>query len=140
MIRSRRHLRFAPAPPLALLTLAALATTGALAGCGDGSDTPAKITAPSAASSAAGPSAAASLTPDRQETIFLDTTAAHLCSVQSRVYTDPAAMAEAYASRPVYAGLSDAQVEQYQQRVVADPAFAERLTGQLQRTCGSAPK
>ncbi|WP_327004924.1 hypothetical protein OHA72_59630 [Dactylosporangium sp. NBC_01737] len=34
--------------------------------------------------------------------------------------------------------LSDAQVEQYQQRVVADPGFADRLTGQIQLTCGSA--
>ena len=121
-----------------LLTLAALAVTAGLTGCGDeSSNTPAKISAPSAAGSHA-PSAAASLTPERQETVFLDTTAAHLCSVQSRVYTDPAAMAEAYASRPVYTGLSDAQVEQYQQRVVADPEFADRLTGQIQLTCGSA--
>lgn len=120
-----------------LLTLAA---TAALAGCGGGSGTPAEITAPSAASSAAGPSAAGSLTPERQETVFLDTTAAHLCSVQSRVYTDPGAMAEAYASKPAYAGLSNAQVEQYQRRVLTDPAFAGRLTGQIQQTCGSAPK
>lgn len=118
-----------------------LAAVAALAGCGDGSDTPAKITAPSVASSAAaGPSPAGSLTPERQETIFLDTTAAHLCSVQSRVYTDPAAMAEAYASKPVYAGISDAQVEQYQQRIVADPAFAGLLTDRIQQTCGAAPK
>jgi hypothetical protein len=121
-----------------LLALAVLAVAGGLAaGCGNESaNTPAKITAPSAAAGGA-PSAGASLTPERQETIFLDTTAAHLCSVQSRVYTDPAAMAEAYASKPVYTGLSDAQVEQYQQRVIADPAFANRLTGQIQQTCGS---
>ena len=119
-----------------LLTLAALAVTAGLTGCGDESpNTPAKITAPSAA---AGPSAGASVTPERQETIFLDTTAAHLCSVQSRVYTDPAAMAEAYASKPVYTGLSDALVEQFQQRVIADPEFANRLTAQIQHTCGSA--
>jgi hypothetical protein len=123
MIRSR-----------ALLTLA---VTACLAGCGDEPpDTPAKLTAPSAA--AAAPSASAPSTPERLEAIFLDTTAAHLCSVQSRVYTDPAAMASAYASRPVYTGLSDAQVEQYQRRVVADPAFADRLTGRIQQTCGSA--
>ncbi len=117
-----------------LLTVAVLALTGGLAGCGDSSNTPAKITAPSAAA----PTTAASLTPERAETIFLDTTAAHLCSVQSRVYTDPGAMAEAYASKPLYTGLSDAQVEQYQQRVIADPAFANRLTGQIQQTCGSS--
>ncbi|GAA1513597.1 hypothetical protein GCM10009827_030250 [Dactylosporangium maewongense] len=117
-----------------LLTIAALAVTAGLAGCGDeGSKTPAKISAPSTA----GPSASASLTPERMETIFLDTTAAHLCSVQSRVYTDPAAMADAYASKPLYTGLADAQVEQYQQRVIADPAFAERLTAQIQATCGT---
>jgi hypothetical protein len=120
-----------------LLTLAVLAVTAGLAGCGDeSSNTPAKITAPSAAAAAS--SAAGSLTPERAETVFLDTTAAHLCSVQSRVYTDPGAMASAYASRPVYTGLSDAQVEQFQQRVIADPAFANRLTGQIQQTCGSA--
>ena len=43
------------------------------------------------------------------------------------------------ASEPVYAGLSDAQVERYQQRLVADLAFAGRLTGRIQQTCGSAP-
>lgn len=42
---------------------------------------------------------AASLMRERQETIFLDTTAARLC-----------------------------------------PAFAGRLTGQIQQTCGSAPR
>ncbi|MFF5231299.1 hypothetical protein [Dactylosporangium sp. NPDC000521] len=123
MIRSR-----------ALLTIATLAVTAGLAGCGDeGAKTPAKITAPSA-----GPSASAPLAPERMEAIFLDTTAAHLCSVQSRVYTDPAAMAEAYASKPLYTGLADAQVEQYQQRVIADPAFAGRLTAQIQATCGTS--
>jgi hypothetical protein len=127
MIRSR-----------ALLTLAALAVASGLAGCGDEPpDTPAKITAPSAAAASA-PSASAPSTPERLEAIFLDTTAAHQCSVQSRVYTDPAAMASAYASRPLYTGLSDAQVEQYQQRVIADAAFADRLTGRIQQTCGSA--
>ena len=128
MIRSR-----------ALLALAVTAGLASTAGCADeSSNTPSKVTAPSAAPAASTPSAAASLTPERAETIFLDTTAAHLCSVQSRVYTDPAAMAEAYAGKPVYTGLSDAQVEQYQRRIIADPAFANRLTGQIQQTCGTA--
>lgn len=119
-----------------LLAAAALAVTAGLAGCGDES---AKITAPSAAAGApaGASSSAAPLTPERLETIFLDTTAAHLCSVQTRVYTDPSAMADAYASKPLYTGLTDAQVEQYQQRVIADPAFAARLTGQIQATCGT---
>jgi hypothetical protein len=58
-------------------------------------------------------------------------------TVSGGVYTDPSAMAEAYASKPVYAGLSDAQAEQFQQRIIADPAVGGRLTTQIQQTCGS---
>ncbi|MET7423248.1 hypothetical protein [Dactylosporangium sp. NPDC005555] len=130
MIRSR-----------ALLTLATVAlTAGLTAGCGDEpARTPAKISAPSAPTATAGPTVSGSLTPERMETIYLDTTAAHLCSVQSRVYTDPGAMADAYASKPIYSGLTDAQVEQYQKRTISDKDFAGRLTGQIQKTCGATP-
>ncbi|GAA3204549.1 hypothetical protein ACFO1B_42285 [Dactylosporangium siamense] len=123
-----------------LLALAALAVTAGLAGCGDEpANTRAKIAAPSVATGAS-PSASASLTPERLETIYVDTTAAHLCAVQSRVYTDPGAMADAYASKPIYAGLTDVQVEQYQQRIISDHEFASRLTQQIQQTCGTATK
>jgi hypothetical protein len=120
----------------ALLTAAALALTAAVAtglsACGRSSDTtPQEMQAPK-------PSASASLTADRRETIFLDATAAHLCSVQSQVYTDPGAMASAYASRPIYTDLTTAQVDELQQRVISDPAFADRLTQRIQATCATA--
>jgi hypothetical protein len=115
-------------------TLAGLAVVAGLSGCGSSGSTPQEIIAPSAAPAS---SAAPSLTPERRETIFLDATAAHLCSVQSQVYTDPGAMASAYASRPGYADLTTAQVDAYRQRVISDPAFADRLTRRIQQTCGS---
>ncbi|MET7395861.1 hypothetical protein ABZS66_20435 [Dactylosporangium sp. NPDC005572] len=46
-------------------------------------------------------------------------------------------MASAYASPPRYQGLNDAQVSEFQQRTISDPAFAERLTRQIQQTCGT---
>ncbi|WP_433615525.1 hypothetical protein ACQP2P_11845 [Dactylosporangium sp. CA-139114] len=121
MIRSR-----------ALLAAATLALTAGLCACGK-SGNPAKteIQAPK-------PSPSASLTQDRRETIFLDATAQHLCAVQSQVYTDPSAMASAYASRPVYTDLTAAQVDAFQQQVISDPAFADRLTRRIQATCGTA--
>ncbi|GGM09195.1 hypothetical protein ACFFX1_01440 [Dactylosporangium sucinum] len=113
-----------------LLVLLAAAATSATAGCGGSSGTTeATMAAPTRAAS---PSASAS--PEAQ---FLAATAAHLCSVQSRVYTDPAAMASAYAAQPRYQGLSDAQIGEFQQRTISDPAFAERLTRQVQQTCGT---
>jgi ABC-type uncharacterized transport system auxiliary subunit len=120
----------------ALLAAAVLALAAGLAACGDSSDnagdnTTQQMTAPK-------PTASASLTADRRETIFLDATAAHLCSVQSQVYTDPSAMASAYASRPIYTDLSTDQVESFQQRVISDAAFADRLTQRIQATCGTA--
>lgn len=127
--------------PRVLLTIATLAVAAAgLAGCGDGpANIPAKLGAPPAA---AGPSsttsAATAATAADPETIYVDTTAAHLCSVQARVYTDPGAMAAAYATKPIYSGLTDAQVEQYQRQIITDHDFAGRLTAQIQHTCGSA--
>ncbi|WP_433085993.1 hypothetical protein ACQP1P_12035 [Dactylosporangium sp. CA-052675] len=119
MIRSR-----------ALLAVATLALTAGLCACGkSGNSTKTQMQAPK-------PSA--SLTQDRRETIFLDATAQHLCAVQSQVYTDPSAMASAYASRPVYTDLTAAQVDALQQRVISDPAFADRLTRRIQATCGTA--
>ncbi|MFI5909456.1 hypothetical protein [Dactylosporangium sp. NPDC051541] len=124
MIRSR-----------ALLAAATLAVVAAgISACGksasnNGPDnTNQEMKAPKASATAA----------DRPETTFLDATAQHLCSVQSQVYTDPAAMASAYASQPLYTDLTAAQVEQFQQRVISDPAFADRLTQRVQATCGQA--
>jgi hypothetical protein len=115
----------------AALAVAALTLTAGASACGKSSDTaPQEIKPPAAAPSAP-------LTEQRREAIFLDATAAHLCSVQSQVYTDPNAMASAYASRPLYTDLTDAQVDAFQQRVVSDPAFADRLTQRIQSTCGA---
>jgi hypothetical protein len=114
------------------LAAAALAVVAAgVSACGRSSDTGQEMQAPQ-------PAASAPLTQDRREAIFLDATAAHLCSVQSQVYTDPSAMASAYASRPAYTDLTAAQVEEFQQRVIGDPAFADRLTRRIQATCGQA--
>jgi hypothetical protein len=122
MIRSRAL--------LAAATLAVVAT--GTAACGKSSDdTKQGMQAPKA-------SASASLNPDRRETIFLDATAQHLCAVQAQVYTDPSAMASAYASRPIYTDLTTAQVDAFQQRVITDSAFADRLTQRVQATCGQA--
>ena len=114
------------------LAVAALVLTG-VAACGRSSSsegTEQQMHAPQA-------SASASLTPQRREAIFLDATAAHLCAVQSQVYTDPSAMASAYASRPLYTDLTPAEVDGFQQRVLSDPAFADRLTQRIQATCGA---
>ncbi|MER7004402.1 hypothetical protein ABT297_15335 [Dactylosporangium sp. NPDC000555] len=118
MIRSR-----------APLVLAALALAAGVSACGGSSDT--------ATQEIKTPAPAASLTQDRRETIFLDATAAHLCSVQSQVYTDPSAMASAYASRPIYTDLTDGQVDDFQRRLTGEPAFADRLTQRIQSTCGT---
>jgi hypothetical protein len=115
------------ATALAALTLAALPLTA----CAKSSDTKQEIKAPVTTASA--PS-----TEQRRETIFLDATATHLCAIQSQVYTDPAAMASAYATEPLYTDLTPAQVDEFQQRVIADPAFADRLTQRIQQTCGTA--
>ncbi|GAA2641540.1 hypothetical protein GCM10010399_89180 [Dactylosporangium fulvum] len=130
MIRSRSLL------VLAGLALAGLALVAGTAGCGDAPDsTKARMATPSVAPVSA--SASAPLTPERREALFLAATAAHLCSVQSRVYTDPSAMASAYASQPVYQDLTAEQVTEFQQRIVSEPAFADRLTRQIQQTCGT---
>ncbi|GII24810.1 hypothetical protein [Planosporangium mesophilum] len=76
-------------------------------------------------------------TPSAEQT-FLDATAAHLCSVQSMVYADPKALADAYQATPEYPGLTPAQVERFRQRLTADATFARALTSATQRACGSA--
>jgi hypothetical protein len=76
-------------------------------------------------------------TPSAEQT-FLDVTAAHLCSVQSMVYADPKALADAYQAAPEYPGLTPAQVERFRQRLTADATFARALTSATQRACGSA--
>jgi hypothetical protein len=71
----------------------------------------------------------------RRETIYLEATAAHLCAVQSRVYTDPAEMAAAYSSRPRYAELTEAEVTAFDQRRATDDAFAARLAETIVAAC-----
>ncbi|MEV6930357.1 hypothetical protein AB0M46_38555 [Dactylosporangium sp. NPDC051485] len=114
----------------ALLAVTALALTASLSACGG--NAPQEIKAPA-------PTTTGPLTEERRETLFLDATATHLCGIQSRVYTDPGAMASAYASRPIYADLTDAQVDAFRQRLISDPAFAARLTEKMKVVCGTAP-
>jgi hypothetical protein len=102
-----------------------------------GSSPKATVSAPSAEPAPAVSSA--SLSPERAETIYLDATAAHLCAVQSRVYTDPKELADAYSTPPPYPQLSTAQVTAFNQRVTSDAAFATRLTDRVKSTCGTAP-
>ena len=110
-----------------MLRLAAVALLLVLAGCAsdtkDESAPPASV-APKAVSEEV-----------RREKIYLEATAAHLCSVQSRVYMDPAEMAAAYASKPRYAELTDAEVVAFDQRRTTDEAFAAKLADTITATC-----
>lgn len=111
---------------------AVLATV--LAGCGaetgNGAD-PARPSTPPAATLA--PKAVSEEA--RRETLYLEATAAHLCSVQARVYLDPAEMAAAYASRPRYVELTEEEVAAYDRRRATDEAFATRLAETIMTTC-----
>ena len=107
----------------------------ALGACGTSSTGTAG--APSAAPAPAVSPSDSSPSPERAETIFLDTTAVHLCAVQSRVYADPKELADAYASAPTYPQLTAAQVAAFNQRVTSDTAFATKLTDRVKSTCGS---
>lgn len=102
-----------------------------LGGCGsddtDASAPPAATVAPKAVSGE-----------ERREKIYLEATAAHLCAVQSRVYTDPGEMASAYASRPRYEGLTADEVAAFDQRRTTDPDFARRLAETITATCSVA--
>ncbi|RZU46599.1 hypothetical protein EV385_6674 [Krasilnikovia cinnamomea] len=69
------------------------------------------------------------------EATFIAATAAHLCTVQSTVYDDPKAMADAYQATPDYPGLTKAQVTAFQQKLTSDSAFAKQLSTNLQQTC-----
>ncbi len=106
----------------------AVALLVVLAGCGsdekDSSAPPKASVAPKAVSEDV-----------RRETIYLEATAAHLCSVQSRVYTDPAEMAAAYDSKPRYAELTEAEVAAFDQRRATDDAFAAKLAETITATC-----
>jgi hypothetical protein len=114
------------------LTAAALI----LAACGSatGPSESAPAPHPAGPTSASGP-----LSPERMETIYLDATAAQLCSVQSRVYTDPQQLADAYKSNPPYPDLSAEQVADFQKRLSSDAAFAAELTEKIRSTCGASP-
>ncbi|MET8152807.1 hypothetical protein ACIBSW_09290 [Actinoplanes sp. NPDC049668] len=121
------------------LTLAAAGAAAAtallgLTGCGAQTETtaaaqvaPAQAEATAEAAPAGGPQTA--------EDTFITATAAHLCSVQSTVYDDPAEMAKAYAATPAYPGLTKTQVTQLRQRLTDDATFADRVSTNLQTTC-----
>jgi hypothetical protein len=108
----------------------------ALGACGSSST--GTVGAPSAGPAPAASPSDSSLNPERAETIFLDTTAAHLCAVQSRVYADPKELADAYATPPPYPQLTSAQVAAFNQRVTSDAAFATKLTERVKSTCGAS--
>jgi hypothetical protein len=120
-------------PSLRLVLTCGMAFT--LAACGSPADT---VSTPSVAAAPLGSAApGGSLTPARAETIFIDATAAHLCAVQSRVYSDPKELNDAYATPPPYPQLNPAQVEAFNQRVTSDTSFATRLTEKIRTTCGT---
>src|SRR5690348_2524738 len=98
------------------LALAAALLLGGLTACGSDSGEKPTATASSSPTAEVPVSAEA-----RRETIYLEATAAHLCAVQSRVYTDPAEMAAAYASKPEYVELTPAEVTAFDERAKADP-------------------
>jgi hypothetical protein len=75
----------------------------------------------------------------RAEDTFIIATAAHLCTVQSTVYDDPKAMADAYQATSPYPGLDKAQVRQLQQRLTVDPGLAARLSTRLRDACKPSP-
>ena len=102
-----------------------------------GSSSTGTVGAPSVGPAPAASPSASSPGSDRAETIFLDTTAAHLCAVQSRVYTDPKELADAYSNPPPYPQLTQAQVTAFSQRVTSDAAFATKLTERVKSTCGA---
>jgi hypothetical protein len=113
------------------------ATALAVGACASSATTTA---APSPGAGIAVPSsAAAPVTGAQAETVFLAVTAAHLCAAQSRVYTDPSALAQAYATSSQYTGLTDTTVSSLQQRLGTDPAFATRLADEVRSTCGGTP-
>ncbi|WP_203990776.1 hypothetical protein [Virgisporangium aurantiacum] len=109
---------------------------GGLAACGSDGDSGGGVASPPKATTAAAPVSEEA----RREAIYLEATAAHLCAVQSRVYTDPAEMASAYASKPRYAELTEAEVAAFDERAKTDPAFAVRLSEAITAACSpSAP-
>jgi hypothetical protein len=124
-------LHFRRAVTVALLAgglAAGLAACGSDGGSGGGAASPPKAT-----------TAAAPVSEEaRREAIYLEATAAHLCAVQSRVYTDPAEMASAYASKPRYAELTEAEVAAFDERAKTDPAFAVRLSEAITAACSAS--
>jgi hypothetical protein len=97
--------------------------------------------APAAAVGTPADATAETRSPQRQaEDTFIGTTAAHLCNVQSTVYDDTRALADAYQSPPAYSGLTGAQVADFERRLVTDADFAARLTRQLQTACHTTLK
>ena|SRR5689334_18095900 len=120
------------------LALAGAAVVLGLGACGSPSSGTAGVPSAGPAPAVSG-APGGSLTPERAETIYLDATAAHLCAVQSRVYTDPKELADAYATPPPYPQLTAAQVNAFNDRVTSDAAFATRLTDRVRSTCGAGP-
>ncbi|BFU47682.1 hypothetical protein [Krasilnikovia sp. MM14-A1004] len=118
---------------------AAVALLG-LSGCGAEHEAtaaaqPAAVQAAGAQQTAGAAQAAPAGAAQTPEGTFIAVTAAHLCKVQSTVYDNPKAMAEAYQATPAYPGLTKAQVTAFQKKLTADTAFAKQLSTNLQQTC-----
>jgi hypothetical protein len=114
-----------------LIAAAVAAVTVATTSC---SGDPSPRGAPAPATQTSG-TADARTAEHRAEDTFIAATAVHLCTVQSTVYDDPKAMADAYNTVPPYPGISTAQVQKLRQRLTSDAAFAALLTTRLQQTC-----
>jgi hypothetical protein len=95
-------------------------------------------TRPTATSTGGRPATPVRVAAPSAEQTFLDATAAHLCSVQSMVYGDPEALADAYQATPEYPGLTPVQVEEFRQRLTTDATFGRALTSATQRACSPA--
>ncbi|MFI5494214.1 hypothetical protein [Actinoplanes sp. NPDC051859] len=101
--------------------------------------TPVAATASVASSGAPSimPSVAAEAGPEER---FLAATAAHLCEVQSTVYTDAKELAAAYAKKPTYSGVSAADVKTLTKKLNSDSEFSAQLTQLMATSCKPAAK
>jgi hypothetical protein len=129
------HVTATGAWALARRVLPMTAAALVLAACGSSTSPSESAPTPHPAGPATAPG---TLSPARLETIYLDATAAQLCSVQSRVYPDPQQLAEAYKSNPPYPDLTAEQVADFQKRLSSDVSFAAKLTEKIRSTCGAS--
>jgi hypothetical protein len=76
----------------------------------------------------------ASMTPQEFVTVLAD----HLCQVQGKVYEDPTAMGEAFASLPEVEGLSEAETQVLADEVRTDADLSRALNEALLTSCADA--